>query len=238
MTLNDKKIVSLMFSGGLDSTTAAINLALDYDKVHLLTYYNGYGHFYIKNSERRAKELSDKINGKFTHSIISIEKLFKEMVIEKLPKDYEEYKSGFIWCLGCKMCMHTRSIIYNQENNIAFMADGSSKDSEEMVEQMALSVSLVYKFYEKYGINYYVPVYKTSREEKIKILKNMNFRMGLRVGDRFLGVQPKCIPGELYYLPYLLFNKAMSHKEDLVSKFIERKIVLADRYITGRFKNG
>jgi predicted subunit of tRNA(5-methylaminomethyl-2-thiouridylate) methyltransferase len=230
MTVHNKE-VSLMFSGGLDSTTAAINLAQSYDKVHLLTYFNGHGHLYIKNSEKRAKELSCKISGKFTHSIISIEEIFKEMVTDKLLEDFKKYRSGFIWCLGCKMCMHTKSIIYNQKNNIGIMADGSSKDSEEMVEQMALSISLVSKFYEKYGISYFVPVYKQNREQKIKILEGMNFRMGLRVEDRFLGVQPKCIPGELYYMPYLIFNKAMGHEESLVSKFIEEKIKLAQRYI-------
>ena len=237
MTLDNKQ-VSLMFSGGLDSTTAAINLARDYDKVHLLTYYNGYGHFYIKNSQKRAKELSRKISGKFTHSIISIEDLFKEIVINKLPEDYLEYKSGFIWCLGCKMCMHTRSIIYNLQNNIRFMADGSSADSDEMVEQMALSVSLIAMFYEKYQINYFVPVYKQTRKEKIKVLKELNFRMGLQIGDRFLGVQPKCVPGELYYMPYLIFNKAMDHEKLCVAKFIKDKHELAEQYIKERLLNG
>ena len=227
-----------MFSGGLDSTTAAINLARNYDQVHLLTYYNGHGHFYIKNSQKRAEELSAKINGKFTHNIISIEDLFKKLVIDKLSKDYAEYKSGFIWCLGCKMCMHTRSIIYNLQNNISFMADGSSADSDEMVEQMALSVSLIAMFYEEYKINYFVPVYKQTREEKIKILKELNFRMGLQIGDRFLGVQPKCIPGELYYMPYLLFNKAMEHEKPLVTKFIKDKYELAEQYIQEHLLHG
>jgi tRNA U34 2-thiouridine synthase MnmA/TrmU len=237
MPINNNQ-VSLMFSGGLDSTTAAIHLARDYDKVHLLTYYNGYGHLYIKNSANRAKELVGRINGKFTHSIISIEDIFKEMVVDKLPEDSKKYNSGFIWCLGCKICMHARSIIYNLKNNIGVMADGSSADSDEMVEQMALSISLIGKFYEKYDENYFVPVYKQSRKEKIRELKTIGLRLGLQIGDRFLGVQPKCIPGELYYLPYLLFNKAMDHKESLVSNFIEEKIEFAQQYIKKYLKNG
>lgn len=227
-----------MFSGGLDSTAAALNLAQEYRKVHLLTYYNGYGHLYIKNSARRAEELSKMVKDKFTHNIISIEELFKKMVIDKLTEDYKEYKSGFIWCLGCKMCMHTRSIIYNLDNNIGLMADGSSEDSDEMVEQTALSISLIAMLYEAYKISYFVPVYKRTRKEKIKTLKAMNFRMGLQIGDRFLGIQPKCIPGELYYMPYLLFNKAMKHEKPSVAKFIKDKHGLAEQYIKEHLKNG
>ena len=227
-----------MFSGGLDSTTAALKLAEEYDKVHLLTYFNGHGHLYINNSAKRALELQKIIKDKFTHSIISIEELFKQMVIDKLLKDYQEYKSGFIWCLGCKMCMHTESIVYNLKHNVGSMADGSSSDSDEMVEQMSLSVALIGLFYEKYKINYFVPVYQQTREEKIKKLKELKFRMGFRIGNRFLGVQPKCIPGELYYLPYLCFNKAMEHEKQLVAKFIKEKNEFADAYIKGCLKNG
>ena len=238
MVAMNNKQVSLMFSGGLDSTTAALNLAKKYDKVHLLTYFNGHGHLYINNSAKRANELKKIEKDKFIHSIISIEDLFKQMVIDRLLQDYQEYKSGFIWCLGCKMCMHTKSIIYNLKNNIGFMADGSSADSDEMVEQMSLSVSLIAMFYEEYKINYFVPVYKQTREEKIKKLKELRFRMGLQIGNRFLGVQPKCIPGELYYMPYLCFNKAMEHEKPLVTKFIKEKKEFADTYIKGHLHNG
>jgi len=237
VTMSNKQ-VSLMFSGGLDSTTAALNLAKKYAKVHLLTYFNGHGHLYINNSAKRAAELEKIDKNKFTHSIISIEGLFKQMVIDKLLQDYQEYNSGFIWCLGCKMCMHTESIIYNLKNNIEFMADGSSADSDEMVEQMSLSVSLIAMLYEEYKINYFVPVYKQTREEKIMELKKLRFRMGFQIGNRFLGVQPKCIPGELYYMPYLCFNKAMEHEKPLVTKFIKEKKEFADTYIKGHLQNG
>jgi hypothetical protein len=62
--------------------------------------------------------------------------------------------------------------------------------------------------------------------------------MGLRIGNRFLGVQPKCVPGELYYMPYLLFNKALEHEKHLVTKFIKEKSQSADQYIKGCLKNG
>lgn len=227
-----------MFSGGVDSTMAAITLSEQYNKVHLLTYCNGHGHYYIKNSKKRAKELISKYPGKFIHCFIPIEELFEKIVLDTLLEDYREFKSGFIWCMGCKMTMHTRSIIYNLENNIKFMSDGSSMDTDEMVEQMPISVSLIMTFYEKYNIDFSVPVYRQTRQEKIKKLKELKFNMGIPIKDRFLGIQPRCIPGELYYMPYLLFNKALEHERPQVAQFIRKKQEIADGLIKERFKNG
>lgn len=234
----NNKEISLMFSGGVDSTMAAITLSAQYSKVHLLTYCNGHGHYNLKNSKNRAKELISKFGNKFIHRLISIEDLFKKMAIDTLLEDYKEFKSGFIWCLGCKMTMHTRSIIYNLENKIKFMSDGSSQDTSEMVEQMLISVSLIMMFYERYNIDFFVPVYKQTREEKIKKLKELKFNMGIPIKDRFIGIQPRCIPGELYYMPYLLFNKALDHEKPLVVQFIKKKQEMAERYIEDYFKHG
>jgi hypothetical protein len=83
-----------------------------------------------------------------------------------------------------------------------------------------------------------VPVYEQTRQEKKKMLQGMKFRMGIPIKDRFLNIQPKCIPGELYYLPYLLFNKALNHEEMLVAQFIEKKQEIAQGYIEDCLKNG
>jgi hypothetical protein len=206
--------------------------------VHLLTYCNGYGHFYLENSKKRAIELNNKFQNKFIHHLIPIGDIFNKMIVATLLKDYKEFKSGFIWCMGCKMAMHTRSIIYNLENNIKYMSDGSSQDSDEMVEQMPISVSLISLLYEKYGIKFFVPVYKQTRQEKIKKLKELKFNLGIPIKDRFLGIQPRCIPGELYYLPYLLFNKALEHEKTIVTQFIKKKQEIAERHIEEYFKNG
>ena len=55
--------------------------------------------------------------------------------------------------------------------------------------------------------------------------------MGWRVGNRFLGVQPKCRPGVLYYLPFLLFDQPPRHDEDRVADFISAKRDTAGGYI-------
>ncbi len=234
MECNGERKISLMFSGGVDSTFAATALAEEYDEVHLLTYYNGYGHYKIGRTGRRAQELKDRFPRKFRHSIISVQDIFEALVLDTLDEDYRRFRSGFVWCLGCKLSMHARSILYNLEHGISCMSDGSSMDTSEMVEQMLISVSMIRLLYKDYGIEFTTPVYEVSRDEERLRLKEMGFRMGIPVGNRYLGVQPKCKPGELYYLPYLLFKQPPKHDEGPVAEYIRDKGDQARRMIDAR----
>ena len=114
------------------------------------------------------------------------------------------------------------------------MADGSSRSTGEMVEQSLLSLYMFREFYASFGIEFTTPVYDIPREEEIRKLEQQGFRMGLRVLDRFLGVQPKCRAGELYYLPFLLFDQPPAHDDDQVADFIERKTAVARELVQRR----
>ncbi len=226
--------ITLMFSGGVDSTLTAMKLAGKFRMVHLVTYMNGYGHSHFKRTGRRAQELIEHFPGRFQHSLISIKDLFEHIVVNTVEEDFKEYGSGFIWCLGCKLAMHTRSILYNLEHGITWMADGSSGETDEMVEQMPVSVYLIGRFYENYGISFRTPVYHLRREESIRKLERSGLKRGIRIRDRLLGVQPKCRPGLIYYLPYLLFGQPPDHKDEEVARFIEKKIELAEDWLAER----
>ena len=231
MSAQERSQITLLFSGGVDSTMAACMLAGSHDRVHLVSYANGYGHYRIGRTAKRAKELDRHFPGRFTHSILSVREIFEALVIDSLQDDYREFGSGFVWCMGCKLAMHIRTICYNVEHDILLAADGSSFETSEMVEQMPVSVGKVKRFYCEYGITFENPVYTHRREDSIRGLREMGFRMGLRIGDRFLGVQPKCKPGELYYMPLLLRGTEPDHREETIARFIDRKIDWARDYI-------
>jgi predicted subunit of tRNA(5-methylaminomethyl-2-thiouridylate) methyltransferase len=227
----DGRTVTLLFSGGVDSTMAAVILAEHFDRVHLVSYWNGFGHYRIGRTGKRARELQRRFPGRFSHALLSTVELFEPLLEKAIAVDYEKTKSGFIWCMSCKLAMHARTIAYNLEHGIELVSDGSSASTAEMVEQAPFSINKVRGFYGEYGIGFETPVYERPREESIRALKQMGFKTGFRIGDRFLGIQPKCKPGELYYLPFLLLGMEMDHRPEIVVDFINGQLPWARRWI-------
>jgi hypothetical protein len=227
--------ISLMFSGGVDSTAAAVQLADHFKRVHLLTYKNGYGHYAHQRSRKRAEELARRVGDRFVFSLIETKRYFDEVLVDSVLADFAEFKSGFIWCMGCKLAMHLRSAIYCLENGLLQMSDGSSSDTNEMVEQMLVSLTLVRAFYAEFGIDFGTPVYETTRAESRRVIGESKLKSGLQVLDRQLGIQPSCIAGELYYVPYILFNKKVRHDEATVARFIQQKTIIAKEIVRRHF---
>ena len=128
-----------------------------------------------------------------------------------------------------------RSAIYCLENGVRFMTDGSNMDTEEMVEQSLLSLSMIQHFYEDLTVEFGTPVYDVRRADSKKLIKDLNLNMGIEVMDRHLCIQPTCLAGELYYMPYLLFNKRVKHDEHDVARFIEEKSRIARAIVSEYF---
>lgn len=225
-----------MFSGGLDSSAAALHLAQHHRRVHLLTYNNGFGHFFVQRSAKRAQALRRALRdqpgaGELIHSVLSTRDDFDKLLVSTAVADFGKYKSGFVWCMGCKLAMHARSAAYCLQNGVAKMADGSNSGTSEMVEQSLLSLSMVRAFYARHSIEFFTPVYEQEREQSRERLAEMGVRSGIAVLDRQLGIQPTCVAGELYYMPYLLFNKRVKHEDDVVARFIAAKLPIADEIV-------
>ena len=65
------KETTIMYSGGLDSTATAVMLSEFYDRIHLLTFNNGYVHLFIKWSKKNFKSFSDVMGkDRFVHHIL------------------------------------------------------------------------------------------------------------------------------------------------------------------------
>ncbi len=220
MNARNRGEIALMFSGGIDSSVAACRLAEEYDRVHLLTYRNGFAHWGFKRVQRRVEELKARYPGRFVYFEESTHALFRRVAVDTILSDAQEYGSGFIWCLGCKLAMHARSLLYCLQNGVPTMADGSASDTDEMVEQSVVSLSLITHLYADHGVDFVTPVYAIDRPEKQRWLRENGFSLGLEIGGRHLGIQPTCHAGEVYYLSYVLFNKRVNHDDGAIARYI------------------
>jgi hypothetical protein len=227
-----------MFSGGLDSTATVLLLSESFDRIHLMTYNNGYGHFFINWSKKQTKNF-DRILGKerYVHNILSCKDLFSKLVVGNLSKNYRTYKSKFIWCMGCKLAMHTHNIIYSLEHGINFASDGSSPETDYYVEQMSLSLKRIRLFYSEYGIEFSTPIHEVkTREEEKKLLESKGVKkVGIKVMDRNPGTQPLCVPGNFIYFASTFFRIHPRYSEATVEKFIDEKLSIARIFIKDYF---
>ena len=74
-----------------------------------------------------------------------------------------------------------------------------------------------------------------KRADSKKLIRELDLNMGIEVMDRHLCIQPTCLAGELYYMPYLLFNKRVKHDEYDVARFIEEKSKIARAIVSEYF---
>jgi len=232
------KETTIMYSGGLDSTATVLLLSDHFDRIHLLTYDNGYGQYLI-NKSKRHNESFDRIlgKGKYFHKITSCRELFSKLVVGTLAKNFKTYKSKFIWCMGCKLAMHTHTIIYSLENSINTASDGSSPETDYYVEQMSLSLKRIRQFYGEYGISFSTPIHEIkTREEEKKLLEEKGIKkVGIKVFDRNPGTQPLCVPGNFIYFASTFLKIHPRYDEVVVEKFIDDKLIIARHFIRDYF---
>jgi len=223
MTDND---VVLMYSGGLDSTAAALLLCERFDTVHLLTYSYGYGQLFLNWSKKGYRSLVEALGPKrFVHVIGSCKQLFQQTLVRSIVSDWKRYRSRFIWCMACKLAMHASNIIYCLDHRISAAADGSSRETNYYVEQMEESLNAIAALYSEYGIEFLTPVYEmNSRDEKIKLLASNQIKsIGVSIADRNPGTQPLCLPGNLIYFASTFLKRHPRYDPATVLKFIEDK---------------
>ena len=224
--------VALLFSGGLDSAAAALLLAEDHEQVHLLTYDNGHGHVGIRLSRGTARDLARSRQGVFVHHIADCGELFRELVTRDLAGNSRPYGSRFIWCLGCKLAMHSHTIAYCLRHGIDGASDGSSRETEYYVEQSPVGLQLIEGLYAEHGVGFVNPVHRVAtREEEQRLLASRGVRRGLTNWGRNPGTQPLCIPGNALYLLSTVLDIHPSFPDDEVRRFFADKAPLCRDWI-------
>ncbi len=238
MNNTKKEEITVVFTGGKDSTLTAMLMCEQFKKVHLLTYV----HSLSTHPERavvNVKKLQNMFGkDKLTHEFISIDELSKKIYTSTYLHDLRKYKTYLAgcFCLACRQAMNTRTIIYNIENGIKFACDGSNRTSFGL-SQMEWIIKEIKKFYKDYGINFETPVYSVPRcdlellkkgikSEKQQIFYGNDNTQGGCHGSNFHTFYLR-----LYYLP----RYGREAHEKISSDYFREKLEFCRKYIDDYF---
>lgn len=200
--------VTVLFSGGMDSSAVALFYLKKGCKVQLITFDNG-AERDMDNPRIRADLIKRKFGTQCSWKLLSSRELFHRIAIKNLEKDIKNY--GNLICCGCKLAMLAELIIYCKKHGIKIIADGFEKGQVYYPEQHPDYISATDSFAKGFGISYEHPVYKMSA----KAIKKINSDAGITAEP----VQVECLFG---------LNRV---KNKNIKKYTKMKLPLARKYI-------
>ncbi len=169
--------VAVSFSGGLDTTLAVVQLLDVFERVHLLTFCNGYC-FRIHAHHGRVKALRDAFGA---DRIVSETQVVRPQIDALLPEygaDLRRTGSPLIFDLACRFSMEIATIQYCLENDIAHAADGLNSAQPVIFILEPGYIRMADAFMAEFGIQFFHPVYHFGdREQRRELLD----RHGLNV---------------------------------------------------------
>ncbi len=222
--------VTVLFSGGSDSTLTAALLARKHSHVHLLTYRHRVMRF-EKKCLKALATLRDKYGEeRFTHEFIELNPIFDKLFFGRLAADLRRYGTYALpmCCGACKLAMHVRTIQYNRERGIKFAADGSNMELADLFpEQMPAVLELYRGLYERFEINYGNPVFDVRRADHVLFEEGVTTRRDYKQQVIVYSNQHSCFAGTLlhaYTLGLLIPLFGRSSDEDLATEYIRNKV--------------
>ena len=158
----------LLYSGGKDSTLAAIRLHNDGYNVHFLHFNNGHMRDQDKPYLTFKEIFNQNPNYYFDYELsdVDIKKLFEEYFASfpsNLIDDHELLSE--IRCLSCRMAMYTKAIQIAKERGYKYLAEGARISQKFMLEQLPLTNRLQ-ELAKSYGIELLLPVLYVDDDQK------------------------------------------------------------------------
>ena len=232
----NKKELSVLFSGGSDSTLAAALLADRYNKIHLLTFKFSAVVEPEKTEVSRMRLQKRFSNVEFVHRIIDTDNLFKELYLGSYWSDFRRYGlfSGNV-CTTCKLAMFTSALKYNVENDIHYIASGVAERSGIIyIDQSAYGVKKLNSLFEKYGSEYLTPTFKIRRTDWKLFEMGVTPHKDVKLTDRAYADQPGCYFGfmfSIYAHGYFLPFRGKKKYDDISRRYFDEKLRLCDQYM-------
>jgi len=228
----DRKLreIALMYSGGSDSTVAALSLAKAYDRVHLITYRST-GIILTRQSEAHFRQLRERFGADRFVRVRLDNRRIHRLLLDTLPTDYRTYCEGTapgVICMACKVAMHVRTLIYCLEHGVPEAADGATRTQADHPECMPGVLNALRRMYADYGVRLINPIYDVGRKADIdRRLDREGFRSSVRIGQARRFNQPVCLMG-----PWsTMWHFQAPYSEEKMIGYVREKRPVMDREI-------
>lgn len=199
-----KTHAAVLFSGGTDSTLAAVQMLDEFERVTLLTFDPGFI-FFLERTRVHSEKLREHFGtGRVEHRILRIQDWIGAVLGHAPGEDLKEY--GFnmttLVCLGCRLSMHAAAIAWCLQHEVPYLADGSIRGQSSVPEQMESVIRRNRRFYaEVYGIHHFSPIYE-EQESDVR-LEQIGVASRTRLKKQFIlyDTQGTCafgVPADVY----------------------------------------
>jgi predicted subunit of tRNA(5-methylaminomethyl-2-thiouridylate) methyltransferase len=161
-------VVAIMFSGGRDSSLAAVTYCLRGRTVQLLRFSTGFG---IPSSlpDIREAELRSRFEKQLLPSVLMpVHGLVRAISVASIEQDFRRFNGKNLVLLGEKLAIHAASLTFCLANNIGTLADGTSGYQAEMPEQRSVAITFFQDLSTRYGIRYETPIAEIDSEMDVK----------------------------------------------------------------------
>jgi len=232
--------VTLLYSGGDDSTYIAARLLMGGRRVHLLTFLAPYLIFQ-KSSQKRVASLQARYGAeRVSVDTLDIMPSARRILFAKLVSDFADDRL-LCACVGCKLAMHAGTIIFNSRRGIksAFTGNVLGQTYDQSAEMIAATA----KLYQSFGMRLVEPILESGSERRLAFGEN-NIRKaqiemlraeGLIEAERafdqprrFFGSQPFCLLGKS---AWVLAGLNQDRLQSAVGSYLERHLPLVYEFI-------
>lgn len=172
--MSESPDVAVLFSGGRDSSLAAVRYCMSGRTIRLLKFTTGLG---IPSNLPLIRE--QELRRTFPRFIaddtplIPIQGIVRKFALADIESDFRTFAGKNLVLLGEKLALHCAAIIYCLRCSIGIIADGTSGYQMEMPEQRTVAVDFFRDLSRAFGIRYETPVigYASSQEVRFALLE-------------------------------------------------------------------
>ncbi len=240
--MRTRKEVSILFSGGSDSTLVAALMCEKFEKVHLLTFFHS-GILEATRSKVNVKRLENRFGkNRVIHKFFNIEQIFQTLYYAAYVRDFRKYGLFLVAaiCNACQLAMHTATIIYNLNNNISFARDGYKREKEHIYAFMSeKGRKFIKMFYRKYKMEYDNPVYDIPRTDWVLFEMGITPKRDVKFPHEYYerATQHLCHHGTLTNIYLLGYHYPLYHRVPRGwIEYLREKIVIAEEYVQSYLK--